>query len=152
MIILRKILLSLMILISFGCDAQINRNDIIISKIRDFYTAHAKIWSIPSTKILPNDFYRKLDSLNKEYCTPKLREEAKKSLKDGFDLLTDDWGISEESIASLTVERSSKENIYIVSYILESTPISPDKPVKRKVSLKLTIVKVAEKYKIASVN
>jgi len=136
-----------MILIgSSGCNGQTNVNDKqAISMLKKFYTAYSNV----SLRI---EDLHKVDSLQEKYCTPQLRKEAKEYLQDGHDLLTDDWGISKESLTSMKIiKEPTKENIYVVSYIVDSYPVAPDKPVKKQVNLYITVVKEVESYKIASV-
>lgn len=143
--ILKILVLSSMILIGNGCNAQTGKSDKAISMLKEFYTAYSKV----SLKIedLP-----KVDSLQEKYCTPQLRKEAKKYLEDGHDLLTDDWGMSKESLTSMTVVKDTKEYTYVVSYIVDSYPVAPDKPVKKKVVLQVTVIKEGENFKIDSVD
>lgn len=144
--ILKFLALSFMILVGNGCNAQTNVNDKqSIFMLKEFYTAYSKV----SLRIedLP-----KVDSLQEKYCTLQLRKEAKKYLEDGHDLLTDDWGISKESLTSMGITKdSTKENTYVVSYIVDSYPVAPDKPVKKQVKLYVTVIKEGESYKIDSV-
>jgi hypothetical protein len=49
------------------------------------------------------------------------------------------------------IKKTTKENIYVVSYIVNSYPIAPDKPDKKQVNLYLTVVMEVQSYKIASV-
>jgi len=150
--IFKILALSSMILIGNGCNAQTGEGDKAISMLKEFYIAHSFIWSIPPSSISPNDFDKKLDSLTGKYCTPQLRKEAKEYLQDGHDLLTDDWGISKESLTSMKITKeSTQENTYVVSYIVDSYPVAPDKPVKKQVTLHVTVVKEGEIYSIASV-
>ncbi len=150
--ILKILALSSMIFIGNGCNAQTGEDDRVISMLKEFYIAHSNIWSIHPSQISPNDFDKKLDSLAEKYCTPQLRKEAKKYLEDGHDLLTDDLGMSKESLNSLSVVKDAKENTYVVSYTVDSYPVAPEKPVKKQVVLHVTVVKEGENYKIASVN
>jgi hypothetical protein len=150
--ILKILALSSLLLIVNGCNAQTDKGDEAISMLINFYTAHANIWSIPPSEISPADFDKKLDSLAGKYCTSKLRTEVRKYLEDGHDLLTDDRGMSKESLNSLSVVKEAKENTYVVSYIVDSFPVAPDKPVKKKVVLQVTVVMEGVNYKIASVN
>lgn len=133
-----------MILIGNGCNAQTGKGDNAISTLKEFYTAYSKL----SLKI---DDLPKVDSLQEKYCTIQLRNEAKKYLEDGHDLLTDDWSISKESLTSMTVVKDTIEYSYVVSYIVDSYPVAPDKPVKKQVVLHVTVIKEGKNFKIDSV-
>ena len=121
-----------------------------IKMLNEFYTAHCKIWVIKPT---PKTLYLKLDSLQKKYCTQKLRKEAKESFNDvGYDLLTGDWGIDIKSLKTLTIVKdSAKENTYIVSYMVIGYPQSPTKPVNELVILHVSLAKENGQLKIASI-
>ncbi|WP_152552890.1 hypothetical protein [Schleiferia thermophila] len=142
--ILKILLLNSMILIVNGCNAQTDKDDKPILMLKDFYTAYSKV-------IFKFEDSSKVDSLLEKYCTPQLREKAKKYLEYGHDLLTDDWGFSEESLTSLIVVKGAKENEYTVSYIVDTYPVAPNKPVKKQVVLFITVVKEGENYKIDSI-
>jgi hypothetical protein len=118
--------------------------------LKEFHTAHCKIWAI---KPPPKSFESKLDSLQKIYCTQKLRKKATEYLSDqGFDLFTDDWGIDVESLKNMTIiKESTKENAFIISYTIIAYPQSLNKPVKEYVILHLTLIKENGRLKIASV-
>lgn len=141
-----RFLICAMLLNFNGCYAQPNNDSRIILMLKEFYTAYSEI-SFRSEDI------PKVDSLQEKYCTSQLRKEAKRYLQDGHDLLTDDWGISKESLSSMKITKDpAKEKTYIVSYIVDSYPVAPDKPVKKQVVLHITVVKEDELYKIDSVN
>jgi hypothetical protein len=50
------------------------------------------------------------------------------------------------------VKDSRKDNKYIVSYVVDSFPVAPDKPVKKKVVLSVSVVKEGNEFKISAVN
>lgn len=140
-----------MLCINNGCAAQSSSNDDNIRMLKDFYTEYCKLWSIKPVP-LPNVLYLKLDSLQKRYCTQKIRTEAKEWFDDGHDLFTADWGIDVESLSTMSIVKDTvKENTYVVSYIVNAFPVSPDKPEKKKVSLYVGVIRDAESYKINSV-
>lgn len=143
--IFKLILFCAIALTNFKCHAQNKSDDKqAITMLKEFYEAHAKIWSIPPSNISPATFDKKLDSLAGRYCTPKLRKEVKKYLQDGYDLLTDDKGISNESLATMEIKKDTiEENIYIVSYSKVSD--------KKQVILHVTVVKEGNNYKISSI-
>jgi hypothetical protein len=143
----------LLIAIAFVSKAQNNASDKqAIQMLKEFYTAHCKIWTV-KPPLPPETFNVKLDSLQKKYCTQKIRKEAKKGLDDvGYDLLTGDWGIDIESLKTMTVVKdSTKGNTYIVSYTVVGYPQSPTKPVKEHVILHVTLIKENGELKIASI-
>jgi hypothetical protein len=135
-----------------GSYAQSNTDDKkAIAMLNEFYTAHGNIWS--GFKSLPPDaFDQKLDSLQKKYCTTKLRNEAKKYIQEGFDLMTNDKGIDSGSFKTMTIVKdSATKNIYIVSYDISFVDHS-NMLKKRHVALHLGVIKEGENYKIASVD
>jgi len=121
-----------------------------IEMLNEFYTAHCNIWAI---KPPPKTLYLKLDSLQKKYCTQKLRKQAKESFNDvGYDLLTGDWGIDINSLKTMTILKdSAKENTYTVSYMVIGYPQSPTKPVNEHVILHVSLAKENGQLKIASI-
>lgn len=118
--------------------------------LTEFFTTYSKIWSINPG---PNRMsYKPLDSLQKIYCTQKIRKEAKEWFDDGHDLLTNDSGIDIESIKSMTIAKDTKNNMsYFVSYEVIEFPVSPNNPIKGKIILHVNVVKEKDKYKIAAV-
>lgn len=148
---MKKILLTASFLIStLYLKAQISSDAKAIEILKEFYTAHCKIWNIkPQNKTL----YGKLDSLQKIYCTQKVRKEAKKGFDDvGYDLLTGDWGIDIKSLKTLTVVKDfTKGNTYIVSYTVVGYPQSPTKPVNEHVVLHVILIVENGKWEIATI-
>lgn len=125
---------------------KVEEEEKAISMLREFYAAY-------SMNDLRLEDFPEIDSLLKKYVTPQLREETNKYLQDGHDLMTDDWGISDEMLSTMKISMdSTKENTYIVSYIIDSYPVAPDKPIKKQVVLQVTVLKEGEDYKIESVN
>ena len=122
-----------------------------VSMLKEFYIAHSNIWSMFRTDIPLKVVGEKLDSLAEKYCTLQLRIEAKKYLENGgFDVLTDERGISKESLTSMEITKDiTKKNIYIVSYYHMQS--SPAKLVKCHVFLYVKVVKEDYVYKIDSV-
>ena len=140
------------LLIINTCFAQkniVNEQPILI--LKEFYTAYSNIWSIPSSKNSTNQFNKKIDSLTEKYCTTQLKKEVNRYLEDGHDLMTNDWGISKESINSLKIVKDKNNDIYLVEYVVNSYPISPNTPVKKQVILRIKLVKKNNNYKIYSV-
>jgi hypothetical protein len=130
--------------------AQYNNSDNeIITMLNEFYVAYSNIWSTNSHS--PDILDSKLDSIQKKYCTLRLRNEAKEYLEDGHDLLTNDYGIEVESLRTLTIIKDSvEENSYIVSYNVVNSDAA-NKPVKQNVLLNVFVVKEEETYKIDKV-
>lgn len=129
-------------LIGYICNAQISESDKqAMTMLKEFYRAYGKL----SLGVKDRG---KIDSLYEIYCTPQLRNVAIKYLKDGHDLLTDDFGFSEESLNSLTITKHIAENTYVVSYNIYET-----KPSKStyQVTLSIKVKKDANKYKIDSI-
>lgn len=120
--------------------------------IKEFYTKYCNTWNSSSSKVPANVLYERIDSLTQKYCTKKIRNDAKSWFEDGHDLLTNDWGIDLESLKSLTIVKdSTKSNAYIVSYMVETYPVSPDKPVKKQIKLYLSVIKEKDTYLINEV-
>ncbi|MFY7729094.1 MAG: hypothetical protein ACOVRN_06240 [Flavobacterium sp.] len=76
-----------------------------------------------------------------------------KYLKDGgFDLMTNEHGISADSFKELKIKKDSlNDNTYLMSYSAYDTDAS-SKVVKIPVSLKITVVKEESGYKISAVD
>ncbi|MGZ3860978.1 MAG: hypothetical protein ACXVMS_15670 [Flavisolibacter sp.] len=145
-------LIIIMGFINNGCIAQGNNSDKqVIKMLTEFYTTYSKIWSIkpgPHFGML----YKRLDSLQKIYCIQKIRKEAKEWFDDGHDLLTNDFGIDVESIKSMTIAKdTTKVKSYLVSYEVIEFPVSPNKPIKERITLHVNVVNEEDKYKIAAV-
>jgi hypothetical protein len=120
--------------------------------LKEFYSKYNNEWSLIPPKTSVDIYGKKLDSLNSIYCTPRLREKAKEWLKDGHDLITNDfYGISDPKTLSVTKD-ISKENTYTVSYIaVEESPYNKNEKITQKVTLHVTVIKEGEGYKIDDV-
>ena len=144
-------LLTVLSLIHGTCCAQsrIDDNKAIIM-LKEFYIAHEKIESSIKT-IRPQAYVWRLDSLQKKYCTLKLRNTIKKYQENGIDILTNDQGIDSESIKTMKiVEDSGDKNVYIVSYdFLDDN--YPKKPITRHVILHVGLLTENNRYKINSI-
>lgn len=117
--------------------------------LKDFYKAHNKEWL---AALDANTLGKKLDSLERKYCTSKLREEAREWFRDGHDLLTNDWGTDANSLKGMAITKDPvRLNGYVVSYWVNTFPVSPKKPVRKRVELHVLILIEAGIYKIASV-
>ena len=136
----------------FSCciNAQNNNSEKqIIEMLRKFYTEYNAVWSIkPPLALQVLD--SKLDSLMIKYCTSKLRNKAKKCLKDGNDLLTNDLA-SVDLNEKLEVEKDSAiGNGYIVRFTASNMNASR-RLIKQKVVLHVTVVKGKDNYRISDV-
>jgi hypothetical protein len=120
--------------------------------IKEFYTKYCNLWKNTPSSVPANILHEKIDSLAQNYCTNSIRNEAKSWFEDGHDLFTNDWGIDLESLKSLSIVKDlTKSNTYSVSYIVESYPVSPDKPVKKQITLQVSVIKENDIYKINEV-
>lgn len=122
-----------------------------IQMLKEFYTSYNIAWSIHAA---PDVLVKRLDSLQKKYCTIKLRNELKEEFKqDGLDhdLLINDEYTDIEHLKTLTITKDkTKVNAYVVSYVVHTTRAY--KPVDQKVIIHLTIAKEGDGFKIASVS
>ena len=127
-----------------NCNCANAQNQPALQMLKKFYTARS------SVKFIEKDS-AKWNSIQKIYCTQKIRKEAKEWYDDGHDLFTNDLGIDIESLKTLTIIKDpTKENNYVVSYIV-NFHVSPNEWEKKKVTLHVCVVKEDESYKIASV-
>ncbi len=116
-----------------------------IQMLKTFYINYNTAWSTTKGYAL----VRKLDSLEKKYCTSKLRSEQKKEGLD-HDLLTNDQGTDIEHLRTLSVVKDqTKRNWYIVSYIAHTLSASY-KPIDVKVVIHVEMARVGNELKIAS--
>lgn len=132
-------------LVVSGCNAQSDKakENAGSDVIRHFYEIHDAIWSSPPGNSLIR--HKKLDSITEKYCTQRLRVKAKRWLADGHDLFTNDW---DTSIATFgIVQEPNEENIFIVSFVVDAY----DKPVKKKIRLRISVLKELGVYKLDSV-
>ena len=115
--------------------------------LNEFYTARSTM------KLTVRDHHR-LDSLQSKYCTVKFRNELKADFQaDGLDhdILTMDNGIDAEALKTISVKKDpTKVNDYIVSYFVSDADPS-NKLIKKKVTIRLTVVNEKEYFKIDSV-
>ncbi|MFP5471078.1 MAG: hypothetical protein ACLGGV_05745 [Bacteroidia bacterium] len=133
------------------CTAQGLVEDKCESIVKEFYIEHSKAWTkLPQPN--PKELYFVLDSIQQKFCTNKLRKEAKEWFDEGHDLITNDWGVDDESISTIEVLKdSTTENRYVVSYIVKSYPVSPTKPVSKRVVLYVEVLLIDDLCKINSV-
>jgi hypothetical protein len=156
-----KILLSFTIctffVVSTSCKQQVQNNEFkkeTETFIFDYYTKHFYLLeNTPITIDFPSDaFYVRLDSLMSNYCTLRLRNEAKEVFeKTGADILTNNLG-SVDLNEKLKVERHAvKENNFVVSFIATYLD-SPGGAIKKRVALNVTVELEDGVYRIDSIN
>ena len=152
--ILYIFVLAIMFTANISCAQSPKEEKQIISMLREFYTAHTTLWTSPlalsrfESTLSRFKFDNKLDSLQEIYCTKRVRIESKKYRKLGFDLLSNDFTTSIEKLKSTLkiVRDTTKENTYIVSYIIEIG--YPSKPREEEHFIHLVVVKENDSYKI----
>jgi len=135
----------------FNCGCAHAQNDIGNKRpeivLKEFYTVRSTL------KLTAKDHHR-LDSLQRKYCTVRLRNELKADFQANgldHDLLTLDNGIDAESLETISVKKDpTKANDYIVSYTVSDVDPS-NKPIKKKVAIRLTVAKEKGDFKIDSV-
>jgi len=116
-----------------------------------FYTAHNSAWINTEDNFV---LVKKLDSLQKKYCSLRFQKVIKKEFKLGgldHDLLTNDEGADANFFKTLKVEKDKvNQNVYSVSYTYHTKDPSY-RPIDKKVILHVTVVKEGDSYKIDSV-
>ena len=144
------IFLSCMILLNnSGCtQTQNNISDKQeVQMLKDFYTAYS------SVMFTVKDIH-KIESLQKKYCTIRLRRELRKEIEVAgldHDLLTNDYGINVKALNTMSVTKDSvKINSFIVSYVLPTLSASY-KLIEAKVVIHVIVVKEEGSFKIDSV-
>ena len=132
---------------NISCAQSPNEDKQIISMLKEFYTAHTTVWE-SMLNLSPVEFNNKLDSLQEIYCTKRLRIESKKYHKLGFDLLSNNFITTIEKLKSTLkiVRDATKENIYVVSYVIEIG--YPSKPREEEHFIHLVVIKENDSYKI----
>lgn len=116
--------------------------------IQDFYIEYCNVWNNTPTSVPANVLHEKIDSLARKYCTKKVRNEAKAWFANGQELFTNDYGIVNESLKTLTITKDSAiENTYIVVYTTINSDAS-GKEIQQKVVLHVSVVKEKDSYKI----
>jgi len=117
-----------------------------ILMLKDFYTAYNTVWSTTKGFIL----VKKLDSLQRKYCTKKLRLEVKEDGIDQDPLVGIDYTDVEHLKTLVITKDPTKENTYIVSYIAH-TLSAANKPIDEKVVIHVSVIKEGASFRIASV-
>lgn len=117
-----------------------------------FYSKHFYIWeNTPINESVPvNVLGDRLDSLMQIFCTEKLRKEAREAFYNvGADWLTNDLvGSVNESLKVEKIANSGSS--YLVSFIALDEDAS-GKMAKKQVTLRVTLLKNGENYKIDGV-
>lgn len=151
--ILHFITINLAFMVNVGCAQSQNEDEKIISMLKEFYIAYNSVWE-DATTYKREEFENKIFSLQQKYCSNKLQSEIRKYYKIyrlEHDLLTNDFGTDKETLKStLSIVRdSTKENSYVVSYVINID--YPSKPRKEKNVIHLTVIKEEGVYKIDEV-
>ncbi|MGV8138340.1 MAG: hypothetical protein AB2L20_24300 [Mangrovibacterium sp.] len=146
--------INLALMVIVGCAQSQNENEQIISMLKEFYIAYNSVWE-NATTYKPEEFENKVFLLQQKYCSNKLQTEIKKyyeTYKLEHDLLTNDFGgtDSEKLKSTLTIVKDiTKENSYVVSYMIEIK--APSTPREEKNVIHLTVIKEDGSYKIDKV-
>lgn len=138
-----------LIILCIGCNAQ---NDSDENKSIDFLKEFYTMYAYSDINFTVND-YKKFESIAEKYCSSKFAKEVKRHYNDvGIDALTYDYGIDEESLSTLKIEKDlSAKGLFIVSYVVDTYPVSPTNAVKKKISFKVSVTEEKGKLKIDSV-
>ncbi len=138
-----------LILLANVISAQSNiDNEQIISMLKRFYTANSDLWLNSE----PDNFQTRLDSLQEEYCSEKVRTIAKEWFKNGHDYFTKDLDIDTENVINPNVFKDSlRENNYLVKFFIDSYVSVPNKVIKKEVTLHVTLIKNDGRYWIDKV-
>ena len=145
---------TLVFMINTGCVHSQSKDEQIISMLKEFYIAYNTVWE-NATSYKPEEFEEKVFSLQQKYCSNKLQSEIKKyyeTYKLEHDLLTNDFGgtNSEKLKSTLTIVKdTTKENSYIVSYVVEIK--APSTPHEEKNVIHLTVISDGGNYRIDEV-
>jgi hypothetical protein len=122
-----------------------------VQMLKEFYIAYNTAWSTTPVK----DYRllsKKLDSLQRKYCTIWLRKQLKELAKGegaDHDLLTNDEYTNVEHLKTLKIIKDpSKANAYTVSYI-DHTMSPAYKPIDKTVIIHVTVAKESGSFKIA---
>jgi hypothetical protein len=136
----------LFLCVGVRCSTQSFDDKKIVNFLKNFYSVHEEIMYKDSVSI-------GVDSVYSRFCTEGLMIKARKLKKFDHDIYTDDWGITKEALKNIIiVKNASRDNSYIVSYFIDTYPVSPFTAVRKQVVLNLTIVDVEGGYKIDAVD
>jgi hypothetical protein len=117
--------------------------------LKEFYVAYNTVWSTDKYPRLQ----KKLDSLQRKYCTIWLRKQLKELSKGegaDHDLLINDEFTDVPHLKTLKIIKDvSKPNAYIVSYV-DHTMSPAYKPIDKTVIIHVTVAKENGSYKIAN--
>ena len=134
----------------YGQNSASNCN--VEEMIKNFYREHCRIWESTPRSIPANLLYNKIDSNAQRYCTMRIRNEAREWDEDGHDLYTNDYGIVSESFKSFSIKRApQKTNTYIVTYLTINYDTNK-RPVKQRVTLRISVVKIKDGCRINEVH
>jgi membrane carboxypeptidase/penicillin-binding protein len=149
--ILLSYLTTIIILISSNFAAAQSDDKLIVSMLREFYTAYNNAWSNTSGYNL----VKKLDSLQQKYCSHSLKNKLKENYKlHGLDhdILINNYYADAELLRTLTIKKAlNKTDSYIISYVANSEDPFDSNENKITVILLVTVVKESGVYKINSV-
>lgn len=93
----------------------------------------------------------KLNLVLSKYCTTEFTRKAKKYLNNGFDLATADYGISKKALATLKIFETFDKTTFIVTYQIETYPVSPTEPVIKTVRLTIKLQDNGSSFRIEDV-
>jgi hypothetical protein len=145
------VLICTLFLSNSGC-ARAQNDKQAVQMLKEFYNAHNTVWSTTKDNYI---LIRKLDSLQRKYCTMSLRRELKKEFQANgldHDILTNDYDINIEALKTMSISKDpTKPKGYIVSWTIST--LNPSyKPIKKKVFVHVTVVKENNSSKINSVS
>ena len=146
---MKKILLAFLIITSvIASKAQDSSSgQQAVHMLKEFYTAYNTAWSTTKGYVL----IKKLDSLQRKYCTKKLRNEVKEIGLDHDPLIGIDY-TDVEHLKTLSITKDpGNANGYIVFYMAHTLSAS-NKPTDEKVVIHVIVVKEEGVAKIASVS
>ena len=116
-----------------------------VQMLKEFYIAYNAAWSTAHHGIP----IKKLDSLQRKYCTKKMRDEVKEFGLDHDSVIGVDNLYAEHLKTVTVIKDSAKTNAYMVSYSYHTTFGSQS--TDTKVVLHVTFVKEGVNFKIDSV-
>lgn len=118
-----------------------------IEMLKRFYFAYNAAWSNSHTGVP----FKKLELLQRRYCTKKMRKEVKEEGVDQDPLLGADNTYAEHLKTIKVTKDPVKSNVYTVSYI-NHTMGGDYKPADIGVVLHVTVVKEGKSFKIDAVD
>lgn len=135
---------------AFITNAQnLTTDKVAVQMLKEFYTAYNTVWSTAKYPRLQ----KKLDSLQRQYCTLWLRKQLKELAKGegaDHDLLTNDEYTDVAHLKTLKIVKdTTKPNYYIVSYV-DHTMSPAYKPIDKTVVIHVRVAKENGSWKIAN--